>query len=99
MACRQCRKPLSFGLINYCSNECQEEFHISNGTDRAKEFRNQRNAKRVCWDWNRNMPCKSYCQQFGWRHACQVCGADCAKGQGLRSCASCAPANWPSGGS
>lgn len=76
----------------YCSNECQAAFHIENGTSRAKEFRAEQNARRVCWDWNRGRECTPYCKQYGWRHACQACGANCAKSEGRHLCSSCAPA-------
>ena len=25
-------------------------------------------------------------EQYGWRHACQACGANCAKGEGRHAC-------------
>ena len=77
--CWQCDAPLSFGLYRYCSNECQEEYHISNSTHRAKEMRAQRNSKRYCFDWNLGRECTEHCAKYGFRHACQGAAATVLK--------------------
>ena len=96
MRCHQCNGPLGFGLYRYCSNECQENYHIENGTGRAKEMRAQQNSKRVCFDWNLGRSCTEHCGRYGWRHACQMCGQECFKGQGRKGvgCQACQPKNW-----
>jgi len=90
MSCAQCKGPLGFGLYRYCTNACQQAFHIENGTDRAKEMRGYQNKSRFCYDWNLGRECKSYCAQYGWRHACQKCGVSCEKGEGRFGCSKCA---------
>jgi hypothetical protein len=92
MRCAQCSVPLGFGLYRYCSNECQQKYHIENNTNRAKEMRGYQNSSRVCFDWNLGRECTPFCGKYGWRHACQKCGTDCSKGEGKHGCARCSEA-------
>jgi hypothetical protein len=82
--CAACNQPLGFGLYKFCTNVCQERFHIENGTDRANEMRARQNSNRFCYDWGLGRPCTDHCARYGFRHACQTCGKDCAKGEGGR---------------
>ena len=89
MRCHQCGTPLGFGIYRYCSNKCQASYHIENNTGRAAEFRRHQNATKFCFDYNLGRPCTPHCARYGWRHACQKCGANCKQGEGKHGCAAC----------